>query len=322
MASREHHSEFLESRARKGLFVTWVGLILNLVLTLFKFAAGILGRSSAMIADAVHSFSDLGTDILVIICFKFVGKDQDDVHRYGHGKIETVISGLIGLALLIVGLVMIYSSIVKVLACLSGEVLPRPGLIALIAAAVSIIVKELLFQYTMLIGKRIRSDAVKTNAWHHRSDALSSIGTFIGIGGAILLGGKWTVLDPIAAICVSLIIIWISIKFMRSSFTELTESSLDQGTEEKLVDILCSIEGVRGYHDLRTRKIGTEIAMDVHVTVDEGISIENAHDVADRIEAKVRECYGEGSIINIHIEPNTNERARRSIMVCERSGKG
>jgi len=322
MATRKNHSEFLEKRARKGLFVTWVGLFANVILTLFKFAAGLLGQSSAMIADAVHSLSDLGTDILVIICFRFVGKDKDDVHRYGHGKIETVVSGLIGLALLIVGLLMIYSAIGKVLACLNGDVLPRPGLIALLAAAASIIGKELLFQYTMHVGKQIRSDAVKTNAWHHRSDAFSSIGTLVGIGGAILLGGKWTVLDPIAAICVSLIIIWISIRFMRSSFKELTESSLDQETERKLIKMVCGTKGVRGYHDLRTRKIGTEIAMDVHVTVDEGISIEEAHDVSDRIEAKVRKVFGEGAIINIHIEPNTKERALRSNMVSERSGKG
>ena len=190
-------------RDKKVYRVTILGSVVNLLLLVFKFVAGVLGHSAAMIADAVHSLSDFVTDLIVIVFVKISSKPEDADHAYGHGKYETLASCIIGLALIVVGVMMGYNATVKIVDVVrNGTELASPGIIALAAAVLSIVLKEWMFHITRKVAREVDSPAVEANAWHHRSDALSSVGTAIGIGGAVLLGSKWAVLDPIAALVV------------------------------------------------------------------------------------------------------------------------
>lgn len=193
-------------RTRKIYRATWIGMVVNIALSLLKLAAGILGRSGAMIADAVHSISDLATDVIVLIFARISSKPEDAGHNYGHGKYETLASILISLALIAVGGGILADSIRNIRLVLTGEIIGRPGAIALIAAAISIVAKEVLYRYTVRVGRQTDSPSVVANAWHHRSDALSSIGTLTGIGLAYFLGDKWRIADPLAALVVSVFI--------------------------------------------------------------------------------------------------------------------
>ena len=251
-------SNFREKEIYK---VTIVGSLVNFLLVIFKFTAGIIGHSTAMMADAVHSLSDFATDVVVIICVKISGKPQDEKHKYGHGKYETLATAIIGTLLLCVGVGIMINAANTIIGYAQGKTLDKPGNLALIAAAVSIIAKEGIYQYTAWKGKRLNSKAVTANAWHHRSDALSSIGTLVGIGGAILLGNKWTVLDPITALIVSFFIIRVAIKLAKPCIDELLEKSLPKETEQKIMDIIQSIPEVKNPHNLRTRHIGNNIAI-------------------------------------------------------------
>lgn len=204
-----------EMRSKEAKKVTLVGFVINAILTVFKVFAGLQGRSAAMLADGVHSLSDFFTDIVVLIGFKFTEKPEDEDHNYGHGKYETLATLVISLALVFVGFKILASGISNIYGVLiQGKTLEKPGVIALVAAIISIISKELLYHYTKGIGQRIKSSAVIANGWHHRSDAFSSMGTFIGIGGAIFLGNKWIILDPIASVIVS----FLSLKLHLKSF--------------------------------------------------------------------------------------------------------
>ena len=218
----------------KDIFkVTWVGSIINLLLLAFKFVAGIVGNSAAMVADAVHSFSDFVTDIIVIVFVRISGKPQDDGHDYGHGKYETLATAIIGLILFFVGIGILYNGATSVIDTLGGKPLAKPSIWALIVAAISILSKEILYRYTIYNGKRLNSQALIANAWHHRSDALSSIGTLIGIGGAIYLGEQWRILDPIAAIVVSIFIMKVAVQLLKPCVDELLERSLPADIEKK-----------------------------------------------------------------------------------------
>ena len=196
--------------------VTMVGGVVNVVLLLFKFVAGIVGHSSAMVADAVHSLSDFVTDIIVLVFVRISGKPKDKDHDYGHGKYETLAMTIIGVALLIVAVGIEYSGLSKIIVWAQGGELVAPGMLALWAALLSIVLKEAVFRYSMIEARKLNSQAVEANAWHHRSDALSSVGTTIGIGGAIFLGQRWTVLDPVASIIVGLFIMKVSIDLLRN----------------------------------------------------------------------------------------------------------
>lgn len=283
--------------------ITFIGSITNLTLLIFKFIAGIIGHSSAMIADAVHSLSDFVTDIVVIIFIKISNKPQDEDHNYGHGKYETLATAIIGIALSVVGTGIAIDATKEIIEYLNGKELEAPSLLALAAALISIISKELLYQYTLLQGKRFSSKAVIANAWHHRSDALSSIGTFIGIGGAIFLGSKWRVLDPIAALIVSILIIKVSINLIKPCIDELMEKSLPKQQEEKIINIILSFPQVSSPHHLRTRHIGNNIAIETHIRMDGEMSLKEAHDITKAIEAALRKEFGEKAHIGIHMEP-------------------
>lgn len=290
-------------RERAIYRVTILGSIVNFVLLIFKFAAGILGHSAAMIADAVHSLSDFVTDIIVLLFVRISNKPQDATHDYGHGKYETLATALIGIILFFVGLGILWNGLTSILTVIRGGQLEAPGIMALVAAVVSIVVKEALYQYTVIVGRRVNSQAVIANAWHHRSDALSSIGTTLGIGGAILLGEHWRVLDPLAAVVVSVFILKMSWKLVVPCMGELMEQSLPEQTEQEIMDILLSFPGVSQPHNLRTRRIGSNCAVEVHVRMDGNLTLTQSHDITRAMERRLREHLGKGAFINIHVEP-------------------
>ena len=291
------------TREKEIYKVTLVGSAGNAALLSFKFVAGILGNSSAMIADAVHSLSDFVTDILVLVFVSISAKPQDESHDYGHGKFETIASFLIGLALMAAATGIVVSGALKLLAWCDGEKLETPGWIALWAALLSIVVKELLYQYTAYKGRRLESQVMKANAWHHRSDALSSIGAAIGIGGAIWLGERWAVLDPLASIFVGLMLVKVVYELLKSSIGELTECSLPAETEQEIIDIIQSFGDVQEPHNLRTRRIGNNIAIEIHIRMDGRLPLDAVHERATTIERKLKERFGQNTYVSLHMEP-------------------
>lgn len=296
-------SDTAEIRKRRIYRVTFIGFVVNLVLSLLKLAAGILGRSGAMIADAVHSFSDLATDVVVIVFARISAKPRDDGHDYGHGKYETLATILISIALGIVGAGILVNSIGAVRVVLDGGLLPRPGLVALVAAVLSIAAKEILYRYTVREGRAIDSSSVIANAWHHRSDALSSLGTLVGIGCAYFLGDRWRIADPIAALIVAVFIFKVAFDLIRTGLGELLEKSLPEETEREILRIVTLDPAVREPHNLRTRRIGAAIAIEVHVRVDGAMSVACSHALTVGIERRLRERFGEETMIAVHVEP-------------------
>ena len=283
--------------------VTLIGCVVNLLLMCLKAVAGVAGHSAAMISDAVHSLSDFVTDIIVLVFVRVSGRPQDDGHDYGHGKFETIATLFIGLALAAAAVAIVVSGAQKLAAWLQGEELPSPGMFALWAALISIIVKEILYHYTRIRGKKLDSPALVANAWHHRSDALSSIGAAIGIGGAILLGDRWTVLDPLASIVVGAMLVKVAWDLLGPSFRELTDSSLPANTENEMLTIINGIEGVKDPHNLRTRRVGNLIAAEVHIRLDGNLSLAEAHEKASEVERRIKERFGPQSHIIVHMEP-------------------
>ena len=293
----------MENRASEARKVTIIGFFVNLVLTAAKITAGIIGKSSAMIADGVHSLSDFATDIVVLAFVKVSGKDSDDNHKYGHGKFETFATLIISLALAGVGIGIFINGLEKIIEYLKGGEIEQPGMVALWAAIISITSKEILFRYTNVVGKRINSPAVIANGWHHRSDAFSSIGTALGISGAIFLGDSWRILDPIAGIVVSFFILKVAYDLGMPSIKELLEASLPDETIAEIEKIITGHPEVIKFHHLKTRKVGTVYAIDVHIKLDKQISFIRSHDIATDIENSIRERSGRGTHINIHTEP-------------------
>ena len=291
------------NREKEIYKVTLVGSAGNVALMTFKFVAGILGHSAAMVADAVHSLSDFVTDLIVICFVRVSAKPQDESHDYGHGKFETMASFFVGLALTAAAIGIIVSGALKLVDWLHGEQLPAPGRLALWAAFISIVVKELLYQYTVRAGKRLDSQAVVANAWHHRSDALSSIGAAIGIGGAILLGDRWTGLDPLASIVVGAMLLKVAVNVLHGSMNELTECSLPAETEHEIEEIISSCPDVCEPHNLRTRKIGNRIAIEAHIRMDGNTTLDVAHDRATDIENLLKERFGAQTHVTLHMEP-------------------
>lgn len=284
--------------------VTLWGAVGNLLLTAFKLVAGIVGRSSAMVADAVHSLSDLVSDAVVLIMIKIGSKGIDKNHDYGHGKFETLASVIVALLLIVVGGELFANGISKIRLVARGEVLEQPKMIALWAALVSIVIKEFLYQWTARVGKRENSPAMITNAWHHRSDALSSVGSAIGIGGALVFGGQWVILDPIVGCIISLCIVGVAIKMMLPALHELTEGSLPEETENQITELIMSVDGVESVHDLRTRRNGPNIIVAAHIVVNPEMTVAHAHHLTVLAENAIRAHFGDETQLSIHIEPN------------------
>ncbi|MBR6655196.1 MAG: cation transporter [Alistipes sp.] len=292
-----------DQRTNQIYRVTILGMFVNIVLFIFKLIAGIVGRSSAMIADAAHSASDFATDVVVLAFVRISAKPRDDDHHWGHGKYETLASLIIGAALFAVGVEILIESATKISAVVHGEVLPRPGVIAIVAAAVSIVVKELLYQFTVRKARRLGSPSVEANAWHHRSDALSSIGALLGVGAAYFLGEEWRIADPISAIVVAALIIKVSIGLCRTALAELLEKSLPHDVEREILSIISATPNVEKPHNLRTRRIGADIAIEVHIRVDGAMTVFESHEISRDVEKKLRARFGERTAVAIHIEP-------------------
>ncbi len=283
--------------------VTLVGSVVNLLLVALKAVAGVAGHSAAMLSDAVHSLSDFVTDIVVLVFVRVAARPQDSDHEYGHGKFETLATLFIGLALAAAAVGIVVNGAVKLGRWLQGENLPAPGTMALWAALISIVVKELLYQYTRFRGRKLGSSALEANAWHHRSDALSSIGAAVGIGGAILMGKRWTVLDPLASIVVGAMLVKVAWDLLGPSFGELTDSSLPADTEREILEVIRGIPGVEDPHNLRTRRVGSRIAAEVHVRMDGRLSLSDAHEKASEVERRFKARFGGESHIIVHMEP-------------------
>lgn len=286
--------------------VTVIGGVANLILLAFKFIAGVCGNSAAMLADAVHSLSDFATDVIVLVFVRISGKPKDKGHDYGHGKYETLATTIIGIALLAVAIGLFYHGAIKIYSAIQGETLQSPGMLAFWAAIASIAVKELIYRYTIAKARKLDSPAMEANAWHHRSDALSSIGTAIGIGGAILLGQKWAILDPIASLVVSVFIIKVALELMGEGLGDLLERSLPDEVENEIVAIVNSVPGVTAPHDLHTRRIGRFYAIEMHVFMDGSTPLSIAHEKADRIENLISQRFGHETHISIHMEPDSH----------------
>ena len=290
-------------RQKETYRVTIAGSIINILLLAFKFAAGILGHSAAMIADAIHSLTDFVTDAIVLVFVRLGSKPTDRDHDYGHGKYETLASAIIGVSLLVVGMMICYSGVTKTYHAMCGEPLQQPGFIALAAAVASVVLKEWAYRFTVRVGRRCHSEAVVANAWHHRSDALSSVGTTVGIGGAIILGEKWAVLDPLTAIVVSFFIMKAAWSVLSKAVDELTDGSLPKETEDEIESIVSEDNEVSVVHNLCTRRIGNRIAIEMHVRMPGDTSLYIAHQHASEIECRLKERFGADTHIGIHLEP-------------------
>ncbi|MBO4597675.1 MAG: cation transporter [Bacteroidaceae bacterium] len=291
------------NRDRRIYNITLVGSLVNAALIVLKFAAGIIGNSAAMIADAIHSLSDFVTDIIVILFVHLSNKPADDDHCYGHGKYETIATSIIGITLLGVALKLGCDGCLKIIDFCNGKPLPSPGIIAFAAAVMSIILKEWIYIATRKVAREVNSKALEANAWHHRSDALSSVGTAIGIGGAVLLGSRWAVLDAVAALVVSVFIAQTAVKLIRQSAGELLEESLPKSTEKRILQIAGQDSMVSDIHNLRTRRIGNRIAIEMHLRLPGTITLEEAHNHASGIEAALRREFGANTHIMLHLEP-------------------
>ena len=291
------------NREKEIYKATLVGGAVNMLLLAFKFVAGVIGHSSAMIADAIHSLSDFVTDIIVLVFVKISCKPQDKSHDYGHGKYETLALTIIGIALMAVAIGIIVKGAVKIASWANGETLEAPGMLAFWAAIVSIVLKEAIYRYSIIKAKQLDSKAVEANAWHHRSDALSSIGTAIGIGGAIFLGQRWVILDPVASVVVGAFIVKVAFDLLKNGIGDLMEQSLPDQVEDEILSLARGVDGVTEPHDLRTRRIGNHYAIELHILMDGGISLKEAHDKASEVEDILRQRYGEETHVVVHVEP-------------------
>lgn len=293
----------MQTREQKIKHITVIGAVLNVLLSVIKIFVGVIGHSVAMLADGVHSLSDLISDIVVLVFSHISSKNKDRGHAFGHGKYETLATLLVSLILVVVGGKLMSGGIRLIIDVMNGGEIPMPGKIALLAAVVSIVAKELLYQATAKVGREVNSPVVIANAWHHRSDALSSVGALIGIGGAVILGNKWTVLDPIVSCLISLVIIVIAVKMAIPSLAELLEASLPEEIETEIIKTALTVDGVDDIHELKTRRNGISFIIDAHIVVDPNISIVKAHDIATNVEKALIEKYSSETQINIHVEP-------------------
>lgn len=294
----------MHDRRKEIRRITLVGAIVNIILTIFKIIAGALGRSAAMVADGIHSLSDLLSDIVVLVFTHISSKGKDKNHSFGHGKFETMATLIVSVILVAVGAKLMADGVASIIDVMNGNSIPLPGSIALWAAIGSIIIKEILYHATIRTARRTNSPVVLANAWHHRSDALSSIGALAGIAGAMILGEKWTILDPIASCCISIAIIVVAVKMSLPSLAELLETSLPDEIEKDIISIANSVQGVENIHELKTRRNGISYIIDAHIVVDPHISVTEAHNIATDVENALKEKYGNETQINIHIEPD------------------
>jgi len=293
----------INDQANSAKRVTWIGFVVNTLLIIVKLIAGILGTSSALIADAIHSLSDSAGDLVVLSGIKLAQKPVDDTHNYGHGKFETLSAIIISISLIVVAAGILWNGVVSVYDTLKGIPVAIPAMGTLIAVVLSIVVKEALFHYTIKTGKALNSPLLIANAWHHRSDALSSVAVLVGISGALFLGEHWVILDPVAAIVVSIFIFKMAGGIMKDSIDELLEASLSKEHQQEIIRIVSDVPGVSNPHRLKTRRIGINIAIDMHIHVNPKLSIIEAHNISTNVEKVLAGAFGPNTFISIHVEP-------------------
>jgi cation diffusion facilitator family transporter len=310
---KDNNNQLSVSRNSEEKRCTLVGMTCDVTLSALKIATGIVGRSSAILADGIHSISDTVTDALVYAMVRLSGKGPDERYRYGRGKYETLAAFLISLILVVVALGLMHEGAQDVWAAVQGATLERPHNIALIVGIIAVIVKEGLYHYTRLKGRKTDSSALKAYAWHHRADALSTAATLLGVAGAMFLGERWRVLDPIAAIAVSVLILVLAYRLGRPAVEELLEVSLPDNEKDTIADIVTHVNGVKAFHNLRTRRNGNLRVVDMHIKVDGDLSVTASHDITREIERQLTEALGE-VLTNIHVEPYHGHNQ------CEKNG--
>lgn len=308
-----------KTRVRQAWKVTWVGFIANAFLAVLKIIAGITGRSSAMIADGFHSMSDFITDVIVLVSVGIARKKADIHYQYGHGKYETFATLMVAVFLGVVAVLFFTDGVTTVWATLHGNPLPSPRMIALIMAVVSIVVKEWLYRYTVKVGRRINSSIIIANAWHHRSDAFSSLATLLGIAGAMFLGPGWRILDPLASMVVSVLILIVAVKLARPAVIELLDGALPEEVLNRLHRIIGTTDGVLGFHRLRSRRNGSMTILELHIKVDPMMTVEHSHDIATEVERKLMKEFHGNAIITTHIEPYHGETVDNFKMCIEKN---
>ncbi len=301
-----HHRHTHNTNSEEtGLAITWIGMVVNILLTGIKTVIGIISGSSALIADGLHSLGDLLSDVATIIGIRISTKPGDSDHNYGHGKFETLASLFTGALLLSGAGAIIWNSSLHVFRSLYEINIHQPAKYALYAALGSIVLKEAMFWSTINIARRTNSMALRANAWHHRSDSLSSVASALGIGGAILLGPEWNILDPAAAAVVGVLILKAGFNILKESLSELVEASLSDEEKQRIKESIEKIPGASAPHNLRARRIGrNNIALEVHVNADPSISMKEAHTISSKIEHNLIHEFGEGSFFSIHMEPS------------------
>jgi len=287
----------IESGNKQIRFVTNLGIVGNIVLSAVKVGVGFFAGSMALVADGIHSLSDMATDIAVLLGVYFGSKQPDERHQYGHGRIETFSAGFIGIALIGVGGVMIERAAADIAA---GRYV-RPGFIVLFVAIFSIVVKELLYRATKRVAVKTHSSALYANAWHHRSDSLSSVAVVIGFV-SLQFGFKYG--DQLAAVAVGLMIVLVGIRIIRDCLSELTEGAVDSGTIEHIENVINADASIRQWHKLRSRTVGREVFLDLHILVDPDLTIAAAHEIAESLESTLHEQITRPVNITVHIEPD------------------
>lgn len=292
-----------EQVVKRARHVTWVGFWINAFLGVTKILAGIFGRSSAMVADGVHSLSDFVSDIIVIVFVGISRKKADDNYQYGHGKYETFATLLMAVLLGVVAVMFLIDGVETITDTLRGATLPAPTWLALSMGVLSIVSKEWLYHYTKRTGEAISSAVVIANAWHHRSDALSSLATVAGVAGAMFLGPRWRILDPFAAVIVSVFIMVVAMGIGRTAVRELLEAALPKDIILRMHRIIADTPGVMAFHHFASRRNGNRMILDFHIKVMPDITIESAHDIATEVEHRLHAAFGADMLINIHLEP-------------------
>ncbi len=284
--------------------VTLRGTVINVLLLVLKFAAAIFGHSAAILADAVHSLSDLLTDIIVLISVKLGIRPHEKPNDFFHGKFELMSTAVVGLILFVIGLLLCYFGMRDTIRAFQGTVFERPGYIALFAAILSIILKEWAYRFTIRTARETGALILAANAWHHRSDAYSSIGTTIGIFFAMILGERWRVLDPITSVIVSIFIMRVAVRLIFNAINVSTDTKLPEDIEHDILDIANSEEGVGEVHHLMTRRMGDDIGVEMHIYMPGHLTISQAYQHTTSIEQKLREKYGPNTYVGIYIEPD------------------
>ena len=291
------------SNTDRAVQVTVVGIIWNIILIIIKLFAGIYGRSSALVADAIHSMSDFVSDLAVLAGIRIARRPCDQTHNYGHGRFETLSTIVIAFSLFAAAAGIMWQGAVSIYGIWNGEEFTAPAPLALIVAAAAILIKEGLFHYTIHAGRKLNSQPLITNAWHHRTDAFSSITVLIGTAGAYFLGGRWILLDPLAALFVGVYILKFALKTLIENLNELLEASLGEEENQKIIDTANEVPGAINPHNLKSRRLGNTIALEMHIYVDPGLSVVEAHDIATEVEDKLKAAYGKSSYISVHVEP-------------------